>query len=231
MDNQYSYSVFNSEGDLVIDGISLDPTVLLENLHGDVYTINIDNGCGVMTIVENVNDLNEVNSEILSNDITLTMDELTNPQVSIEQESFNASSSEWILNGEFMGNDQTWTHTFNEVGEFILILNSANEFCSSSDSITILIDHALAIDESGTRALITTTQKLDELIFTFNSSISENISITLFDLTGKIIWNTVTQAVKGVQISVNLNSFAKGVYVARAEADGIEVMNLKFMSR
>ena len=119
-----------------------------------------------------------------------------------------------------MGNDVN--HIYNANGNYIVTATASNGECEQMIEIPVNISSATGIESvsnQSTQWLIANNQ----ITVKFSDVISENTSIELFDLAGKLIYsNTISKG--QMQHNIPTSKFAEGIYVAKLNLNNINIV-------
>lgn len=226
----YEYSVTNEANEIVSSGIGGSGAIMISDLAADIYTVTINNYCGSQNFETNLIDTNVVSVEILSENISMALHEGTSQTMTIEQSNQNATNFTWTLSNGYTSSSDTFNYEFLESGDYVLTLFAHNNQCSSADSISIFIDRAVSISEEIKKTPISFLQTKESLEMYLNLSSSDMTMVTVYDISGRVVWNLTTSTWSGKNISIGTGSFASGVYVVKTTVGDKEILNKKFIN-
>ncbi len=224
----YSYRFLNSSDAVVFAGTSSEAQLLLNNIPSDVYTVLIDGQCGSQSIIADLRDPNAVKALILSDDIFVTIVKGSHQLLTVEQDSDNADYFEWKLGDSFSSNDEQFNYTFTTKGDYELSLKASNDECDDEKRIKIFVDQALS---EGTDGFIPVSIILSKeyMMFSVNQTLEDDLHLSIYDVSGRILWSFTTQSQEGKRIETGIAHYAPGIYFVKGVVAGHEVLNKKIM--
>lgn len=226
----YDFFVKNSHNEVVAQGTTGSGIKIIEGLSADVYTVLLQSYCGAEEFTFDLRDNNVVIVEILSDDMFFDLTEGTSQNVTIEQTNANATSFQWTLSNGFVSNDDVFSYEFSEPGVYTLTLVANSATCSATDSIDIVVDRAVNITEIDEESHISVIKTSGSLEVYFNFQSSEKTTLSVYDMTGKLVWNMTTSTWKGKNISIGTGSMPAGVYVLKVTNNNEELIQKKFIN-
>lgn len=123
--------------------------------------------------------------------------------------SGNDFSFEWFLDGSLFSTEQNLTNL--SAGTYVVLVVDATD-CANSD--TIIVDMVTDVFENAFSENINLYPNPTTGIFHLDIQLAaeKEVSVAVFDMTGKAIFEKPKQAILNKNITVNLNDFAHGVY-------------------
>lgn len=226
--NEYSYSVINTSGEIIISGTSQNNQIALQDLPHDLYEVQIVNSCGSHSVNVNLSDPMAVVANISNAESLLDITGENGHFVQIEQNSVNATSFYWSMDNGVESTESTFGFEFEEAGQYTLMLIASNEVCSSSDFIQINVSDILTVVENSLTPYATIINTSEVLSFTLNQTRGEIACLMIYDLGGKLISRQNAKASDGGVIEQNLSGYAAGMYQAVLTLDNKPLISHKF---
>jgi hypothetical protein len=225
----YEYEVRASDQTVVNSGLVTEPNVLIEQLHGDVYEVEIHSNCTTETFEVNIKDPNAVTVSIFEDEINVNLIDGLSQLVAIEQSSTNADSYHWSLDSGVDSYDETFIHEFEQTGTYTLMLLASNDFCSDADFIQINVNGTVQVKEMEPAPYVSFTQREEAINFTFHQLSSAFVKTQLYDMSGKLVRTLDGQASSGSAMTLEIASLPAGAYTAIVLVNDLPLLSRKMI--
>lgn len=227
----YEYSLYNSDSNLIASGSSFYENISFEGLSGDVYTLTIHTGCGSITHVETLIDPNTTAADIVSDNLELVIETSGSATIEVAQDSQNATSFNWFLNGIPVTGNTQFYYTFTQGGEYELVLFAENDHCSASDTIQINVQEILSTENALAQGAISMFRNIEDWTFSYTGEDAGVSMLQLFDLSGKLILNESFILHDGNTASINSEKITDGVYIVSIMKNGSSIYTNKILKK
>lgn len=178
------------------------------------YHNNITNASGCDSVLV---------QEVIFFPIDLTISQsgltLTSNQIDANYDWINCSSGYIPISGEI---NQTFTVSSN--GEYAVIVTT--DYCSDISDCVLINDVGLFENNNLAEVSIYPNPTNKSFIIGLNDEVKENTSITIHDITGKIL-KEHTLLLK--ETTIDISNFSNGVYFVRIMEDGVEKGRVKII--
>jgi hypothetical protein len=208
--------------ELIATGTS-STLVELTELEGCVYDVQVITECSTNEYVLDLSDHDAVRakfeapSELLIENIGVGL--------AVEAISENAEHHQWFLDGDYRGEEDVISLTFDEVGSYTLKLNSSNEYCDDTYEQQIMVSAASVIQENLEKDFFTVNRESEISIIRLNDR-SGRIDVKLYDVKGSKIVEYL--ATTKNRISIDKQSLRSGVYFLEIRTEDGQVMSKKY---
>lgn len=208
----FAYEVFNSSNALIAEGTADNGVLAMEGLDADVYTVRIETTCNTE---EHTLDLRDPSvSALVVNVAPVTS--MTDGSALVELEVMNTGSAqaEWTFsNGARLTGSQVELK-LDQQGDYAYTV-TCNGDCpqSSNGSFAVIAQSDMNLAQNE----ISIAQVDGGLQIRFGKIADENMNISLFDASGKLVQSLRKNVSAGQLLFIDLSSHAHGVYTLRME--------------
>lgn len=228
----FDYSVFNSLGTEILSGHVESSLLNINALVADVYTVGINSACGTQTLYADLTDSLALSTQILGGDVIIILADDQEETVYIEHDgSADDSDTSWSLSNGFENADYVFTYSFNTPGAYELILENSNDHCTATDTIQIIVSEITGIENSEKESLVTVIQTEDDITFSFHGEDADISGVSIFDITGKMVWAAGVNGLGNKKITTSTAQFSSGTYIAVCNSSNRFIFNSKFIIR
>lgn len=225
----FTYHLTTPDGVEVRAGTSDDELLIFDDIPGELYTLTIDDQCGSHSMIADLNDPDAVKVTILSDDIFVTIVQGGSQSIYVEQESSNANDFIWSLNNGYESNSADFQYAFFEEGNYKLGLNGSNERCEDDDEISIVVEKAGTSEDGFVPISMAVSQSF--LMFTMNQNLAADVTFSIHDARGQLIWSMKTGMQQGKQVETGLSHLSAGVYFVNAVVEGKSILDRKIVKQ
>jgi hypothetical protein len=211
-------SIKNESGDVISTINNFNGQQTINNLLPGNYEITYSHANGYTTVdYFTISNVTAVNLQVNLSISNATIGENIN---------FNSISTASTTNWNFgdgvatAGNDVN--HIYTVAGNYTVIATATNGECEQTVEIPVSVSSATGIENISNQ---TTTWLIanNQITVKFSERISENTSIELFDLAGKLIYsNTISKG--QMQHNIPTAKFAEGIYVAKLNLNNSNIV-------
>ncbi len=215
---EYGPTGFTPGQGVKIAGVKSPYTIsgLATRTYYDVYVVNI---CGTDTS-EYVGPINfktdSYNITVGSIDVSFTTatDTTMNFYFSVKNPTPGYTGYQWDFGNGTTGNGVSVVAHYTTNGPKQVVLWAHSSHCFSSD--TMIVNVNIGIDENPMEALevdIYPNPAQEEVLINVSDVSGSELKIFMYDINGRRIWQSVEKPNNGeIEININLESFAKGIY-------------------
>ena len=205
----HSYSIKNSNGNVVVSGEVEAATFSAENLSSDIYTVNLYSTC---TSNEFVVDLRDPNALLLELDNAPLLATLENGFAPVQINVLtNAQNVEWTCSNGTSSQGNSFTPNFTEAGTYTYTATGRNGNCTNSvsGSITVQLKN---ISNSPVTTPVSTLVKANEIDVMFGVDYTDLLDLRIYNSIGQEISRTSYRAAAGSKTSISTRDLSHGVY-------------------
>ena len=219
----FTYSVMRADGSSVASGESSEIAFTLDNLTGDVYTIQVTTGCDVFTMEENLRDPLAVQSAVVASASEVQMVVGTSVDVTFEADAPGADTFSWSVGGNVVSTASGFIYTFTQGGTYPVLLVASNSNCSDEASAQVVVDEVVSVAEVAPREPVTLMQANGGVSLTFQGINARRADIRFINALGQIAHTERAAPSDGQRIFIAMDQMAAGAYTVQVIADGSEV--------
>lgn len=150
---------------------------------------------------------------------------LPNAIVSFTNSSTNATSYAWDFGDGNTSTDENPWNSYGTTGIYDVSLIAMTNGCSNDTAhyVITVLDNSAGITQMGFESIRLYPNPFnDQLTISGLSSLKNSISIQLFDMAGRIVYNVKTNNQTDVLVIDDLNNLSKGVYQLSIDTSGIQ---------
>lgn len=228
LDSSY-FNLFKN--DLLLDSIyTLTDTVIFDNLNSGNYRLETNHigNCSLSASEIILIDPEEVKSEFTVNRNTIYLD--SNHTLVTSNQSIGANYYEWDFGDNSFSNDFSPLHVYNNIGQYFVTLLALDDSSGNCSDVSVELINVTGMSVNSSNIY----DKTNKLFYDFSSkniifenSLSNNITIELFDINGRKLINKSFSS--NSKISLDVSNISKGVYIVYAYSDfGSPITNCKF---
>jgi len=172
-----------------------------------IYGCTVSNAEGCTSYVEVMVTVNDIVDVDLGGDQTICDNQLFtlnagNGYAAYEWNDMTTDPT-LVVNGSTVG---VGTHVF-------YVTATTDQGCTTTDTVTFTIDNCTGIDEKGGAALTVFPNPSNGLVYVdFGAAISEEVDLTVLDVSGKAVFNQVIGTTNQSRVELNLSDFPVGLY-------------------
>ena len=217
-----NWSVTLFEDYQVIATESSPHTIEFNQLHGGTYTAVIQTNCIYEEFTVDITDPNEVKANFQAPSEVLI--EHLNSEIEVEALSENEDENHWYLDQNYLGENDVMSISFNEIGQYVLTLNSKNAKCEDTHDQEIFVSNATSIEENLEKDFLIIDRSNSIEINNING-VTEALMVRVYDSSGKLIYSNSWRG--SDTIIVDKSNFTKGLYFLEISNDSQVLMQKK----
>ena len=151
---------------------------------------------------------------------TTTLDIAVNGDVTFTDNSSNASSYDWDFGDSNTSNQSSPTHTYTQAGTYMVTLTVTNGNCTDQTTFTINVVNSVGLEENLLSNInIYPNPANNQLRIEFDSNESGKGSISILDMSGKIVLINNLSVFGNNSVNLNISSLANGLYLVRIKTE------------
>jgi hypothetical protein len=208
--SSFQYTLRDENGMPVLSGNAQDALVEFDSLQAQQYTVEIITACFQQTVVADLTDPEAVLVSILSDDLTLQVEEDLANVLTLYQNNINALEIEWTLNGNLVTADQVFEYPFYLSGDHQIGVFAHNDRCSATDQILVQVSAAPFSTELDDEQL-SLSQSAHHVQLVVHELHTPIQRIDIFDLNGKLVYTESVQLMDGLHVMPK-GQWGTGIY-------------------
>jgi hypothetical protein len=202
----WNYQVIGVQSGLMLEG-SLSSTIEFNELPADVYNVTMTHISGVaFETVEVITAASQVTVDIILSAATVEAGESVSFEVNA---SSNVSTSWSISNGDVLTGNSIDNYSFELPGVYTIEALVSNGVCSTTITREIIVTNIVTSIESNLENNLELLPNPADKFFKVNAGNSTIKSITVTDLSGKVL---VNRNIDNTSVVINTDEFSNGVY-------------------
>ena len=136
--------------------------------------------------------------------------------------STGATSWAWDFGDGNTSTDQNPSHTYTGPGTFIVTLTVSDGTCTDVTTFNIFVQFCSSINEFGVGEVAVNPTLADEFVnVNFNLGASQDIVLTLTDLSGRVVSTDALGNMQNGTHQVQLDGISEGLYLLNIEGEGV----------
>ena len=217
-DGEISVTALGGDGNFLysFNGGSYDPTSVFDNLSAGTYTINVQDGLGVITAITAVVSNANVPTAVASASATTVYLNQGGLADFFSTNSLNGASYSWTFPDGTTSTQADPNFTFTTDGLQDVILTVSNGACSDSDTLSITVVNNVNVTEIENNATITVSPNPIKDKFLLDIGFlqtQEKVEIVIHNALGQqVFWQELSQ-VKAYTQQIHFGNEPSGVYV------------------
>ena len=229
LDSSY-FNLFKN--DLLLDSIyTYADTLIFDNLNSGNYRLETNHigNCSLSASEIILIDPEEVKSEFTLNRNTINLD--SNHTLVTSNQSTGANYYEWDFGDNSFSNDFSPLHIYNNIGQYFVTLLALDDSSGTCSDVSVELINVTGLSVNSSNKYDKTNNLFYDFFsgnIIFENSLSDNITIELFDINGKKLINK--SFFSSSKISLDVSNISKGVYIVYVYSDfGSPITNCKFI--
>ncbi|MDP4586788.1 MAG: T9SS type A sorting domain-containing protein, partial [Flavobacteriales bacterium] len=224
-DYNWNFELFDENNALVGSFSQEENGAVFSNLSAGLYELHAENECNE-TVSFDVFNLNDpFASSISINNIEVAYH--TNENIVFTATNDNCQEITWSLgNGDVISSNENLIYEYNESGTFEVIVTGSNAYCSSSDTLTMIISDREVADITVPFVDVELDELTDEnekgeneialnitdaeINFNFGDKTYEKLNLSIYSITGQLVHRAVITNTQTFNVSTA--DFPSGIY-------------------
>lgn len=213
-DNQgYHYEIESADHNYQHTGTTDSGLLEFTGLAGAEYQVVIDHGCGVIELTADLRDIYSANAEIEDDYINLSIAEGFASWIETQAVEDPFSVYQWTFENE-IHNGSVFSTEISSPGNYPLVLEVSNGYCTDTDTIEVVVteDLAILVDDVAQESAFLWSESSDQISITSNSVKSGMYQISVVDISGRLVFVQNVNA-SGGQWNIPTQQFSSGGYL------------------
>lgn len=211
------------------DDADMQMTQTATGLPAGTYTATVTdaNGCATVVTVE-IGQPEFINIEIVEI-IPETNDQMDGAiTIEVNGGTGNPFTYEWFLDGNLFSTDPNLTDL--DAGTYVLFVTDLSD-CTNSD--TVIVDMNVGLFENNDEQQITMypNPTNGEFQLDIQLAVEKEVGVSVFDVTGKTVFENTAQPILNKNLTVDLNDLADGIYLVKVQVGEDVLMRRVLLSK
>ena len=224
-DYNWNFELFDENNALVGSFSQEENGAVFSNLSAGLYELHAENECNE-TVSFDVFNLNDPFASSISINNT-EFEYHTNENIVFTATNENCQEITWSLgNGDVISSNENLIYEYNESGTFEVIVTGSNAYCSSSDTLTMIISDREVADITVPFVDVELDELTDEnekgeneialnitdaeINFNFGDKTYEKLNLSIYSITGQLVHRAVITNTQTFNVSTA--DFPSGIY-------------------